>query len=227
MSRKKDDEIKFTAKDTLEQKNALQLKLNRLFRDVVNEKHFEWMKAPLTSEESEMKGNCKKVYKALRAYETKNRLEHFQTTRRFLPCDFVMESQKLIIEYDERQHFTKARSISLQAYKSMVYKSKPLRWSYSIEEWMDICRKTDAHDRDSKISNRDTQRAYYDAMRDICAAENGYKLIRIRHKEVDFKTEESMDWLKILLKKRGISISFDCINCPKYSLNCSSKRKSK
>ncbi|HBH11853.1 MAG TPA: hypothetical protein DDX29_01825 [Clostridiales bacterium] len=33
-----------------------------------------------------------------------------------LRCDFVCDSQKIIIEYDERQHFIKARQITLNNY---------------------------------------------------------------------------------------------------------------
>ena len=53
--------IKISSKKVIEQKNALQLILNRLFNgDVVCEKTFPWLKTP-----KEISGEYKEVYEAL------------------------------------------------------------------------------------------------------------------------------------------------------------------
>lgn len=188
------DKIKIPSKKVVEQKNELQLKLNKLFKDVVCEKSFEWMKAPLASEVVDMKGVYKKVYEALVNYRGHTSF----IKRKSLQCDFVIESKKLIIEYDERQHFSEARRISLLAYKSIPV-------NYDRKLWITAC--TDIMAKDNDPIDRDETRAYYDSMRDILASKNGYTLIRIMHGQVDFKTPESLVWLKRQLREQGISIS--------------------
>ena len=49
-----------------------------------------------------------------------------------LRCDFVCESRKLIIEYDERQHFSEARRIALEAYEEVGV-------SYNRSLWIKAC----------------------------------------------------------------------------------------
>ena len=181
------DKIKIPSKNVIAQKNELQLKLNKLFKDVVCEKSFEWMKAPLASEVVELKGVYKKVYDALVNYRGHTAF----IKRKSLQCDFVVESKKLIIEYDERQHFSEARRISLLAYKSIPV-------NYDRKLWINAC--ADIMAKDNDPIDRDETRAYYDSMRDILAYKNGYKLIRIMHGQVDFTTKESLKWLKETIK---------------------------
>ena len=162
--------IAITSKKVIEQKNALQRILNRMFDgDIVCEKTYPWLRTP-----EQIKGTYKKVYDALSSYRGDTAFAKKNVTLR---CDFVCESQKLIIEYDERQHFSEARRVSLEAYYNI-----PVSYEHSL--WIRACRDIGA--KDNTPANRDEVRAYYDSVRDIACYENGYKLIRIMHGQIDF-----------------------------------------
>ena len=175
--------ISVPSKGVIEQKNALQLLLNKLFDgDVVCEKTFPWMKTP-----QELSGPYTQLYNALSAYRG-NRT--FAKKNVKLRCDFVCEGQKLIIEYDERQHFSEARRISLLSYPQI-----PL--NYDRDLWVQTCQNTQA--KDSKPVNRDEVRAFYDSVRDIEAAAHGYCLLRIMHGQIDFTSASAREKLIELL----------------------------
>lgn len=106
------EKIVIPSKKVIEQKNALQLILNRMFDgDIVCEKTYEWLKTP-----NDITGPYKKLYDALSAYRGDTTFAKKNVTLR---CDFVCEGQKLIIEYDERQHFSEARRVSLESYRDI------------------------------------------------------------------------------------------------------------
>lgn len=175
--------ITIPTKRVIEQKNALQLILNKLFDgDVVCEKTFEWLKTPAV-----LSGEYIPLYQALKAYRGDTT---FAKKNVVLRCDFVCESKKLIIEYDERQHFSEARRIALESYLSV-----PL--CYDRNKWIRACE--DIRARDNSPQNRDEIRAYYDSTRDIECAKHGYRLIRIMHGEVDFESDGAIDRLKNLI----------------------------
>lgn len=90
--------IKIPSKDVIEQKNALHLLLNKMFNgDIVCEKTFSWLKTPDIIE-----GDYENLYKAISNYRGD---KSFVKRNVKLRCDFVCESEKLIIEYDERRYF--------------------------------------------------------------------------------------------------------------------------
>ncbi len=171
------------SKGVIEQKNALQLLLNRLLRDdVVCEKTFPWMKTP-----AEFTDEYSPLYHALCAYRGNT---GFAKKNVSLRCDFVCESRKLIIEYDERQHFSEARRIALMSYPQV-----PL--CFDRQQWIDAC--IDIQAKDNQPINRDEIRAYYDSVRDIEAAKHGYRLIRIMHGQIDFESGGAYEKLAALL----------------------------
>lgn len=162
--------IKIPYKEVIEQKNALQLILNKLFDgDVVCEKTFYWMKTP-----AEFDNDYSKLISDLSEYRGN---DTFAKKNVKLRCDFVCESKKLIIEYDERQHFSQARKISLLAYPNISL-------HYDKNLWIQAC--NDIQARDNQPKDRDEVRAYYDSVRDIEAAKHGYKLVRIMHGQTNF-----------------------------------------
>ena len=162
-----ENKVVIPSKKVIEQKNALQLILNRLFDgDIVCEKTYPWLKTPEI-----INGTYKKLYDALSSYRGDTTFAKKNITLR---CDFVCESQKLIIEYDERQHFSEARRISLESYRDI-----PVLYDRSL--WIKACKDIGA--RDNAPVNRDEIRAYYDSIRDIACYEHGYKLLRIMHAE--------------------------------------------
>lgn len=177
--------INIPASRVIEQKNALQLILNRLCNgDIVCEKTFPWLKTP-----EKIEGEYKSVYDALSAYRGNTT---FAKKGVALRCDFVCDSKRLIIEYDERQHFSDARRIALEAYSDI-----PLCFDKQL--WISACNSVRA--KDNSPVNRDEIRAYYDSTRDIACAEHGYHLIRIMHGQLDFTSIEAEKLLSEILNK--------------------------
>ncbi len=175
--------ITIPLRDIIEQKNALQLLLNKIFNgDLVCEKTFIWLKSP-----NSLEGSYKDLYRALSDYRGDKTFAKKNITLR---CDFVCESEKNIVEYDEMQHFIEARGISLSSYRD-------IELNYDRELWFRACR--DIQARDNHPFNRDEARAYYDSVRDIEASKNGYKLVRIMHGQIDFESDNAEAELKGLL----------------------------
>ena len=185
VNKSKHEKIKISGKNVLEQKNALQLILNKIFDgDLVNEKSFEWMKTP-----ENPKKKYSELYESLKNYRGDNKFA--KSNQKLIGCDFVSESNKIIIEYDERQHFTEARRISLLNYPDIqVY--------YDKNHWINASEDIQAVD--NTPPNRDEVRAYYDSIRDIEAYNHGYRLIRIMHEEFDFERDDAYEYVEQLIK---------------------------
>lgn len=177
--------ISIPQKEVLEQKNDLQRKLNRIFEyDNVSEMTFDWMKATnISSDEL-----YSRLYRELQQY--RNAPNKFARLNYRVRCDFVCVSKKIIVEYDERQHFSKARAVSLEAYRDI-----PL--NYDRELWIQACKDVDARDNDPVY--RDEGRAFFDSIRDIQAYRNGFKLVRIMHGQIDFTKDYAYNELIKLL----------------------------
>lgn len=172
--------------DVVSQKNALQLLLQKHVGYIETEKKFEWLKTP---DPNMLPREYTQIVKALSAYRDQ---KDFLNSKKSLSCDIVLECHKLIIEYDENQHFSKARQITLENYP------KNIKLSYSITDWINECKKKNA--KDNYPADRDEKRAYYDAVRDIEAYKKDYKLIRIKHGDTDWEdTKDAEIELKKLL----------------------------
>lgn len=181
--------ITISSKEVTQQKNALQILLNRRFNgDIVCEKTYPWLKTPTEIDET-----YQKVIESLINYRGDT---HFARKGYKLRCDFVCESQKVIIEYDERQHFTMARKLSLEAYKKEI----PL--DFDADLWIKAC--IDIKAKDNNPRNRDEFRAFYDSVRDIEAFRHGYKLIRIMHSQNDWESENAYEVLDKILDDTGV-----------------------
>lgn len=179
----KGEKTRIPAKGVIEQKNALQLILNKLCDgDIVCEKTFPWMKTP-----SVLSDEYKKLIDALSAYRGNTGFPRKNVTLR---CDFVCEHKKLIIEYDERQHFSEARRVSLLSYPEVML-------HFDRQKWIEACQ--DIQAKDNQPPERDEIRAYYDSTRDIEAAKHGYRLIRIMHGQLDFEKDGAEEELRHLL----------------------------
>ncbi len=86
----------------------------------------------------------------------------FVRTRHLPPCDYFVPEPGFLLEFDESQHFTKPRSIALQAYPSTL----PI--GFDRDRWLVLCHEICASDRDPPY--RDEQRAWYDTLRDFAPA---------------------------------------------------------
>lgn len=84
----------------------------------------------------------------------------------YVDVDFFLPEQGMIIEFDESQHFTEPRKITLSHYPSN------LEIGFSCEAWMKHCDEIRAYDNDPPF--RDEQRAWYDTLRDFIPEVKGF-----------------------------------------------------
>jgi hypothetical protein len=167
------------------QKAALLALLRRRSPDVQTEVRFPWLTVPGGEGGPGALPAIRRALRDLRGFEG------FARPGLRLACDFFLLGEQLIIEYDERQHFTAARACTLQLYPPEA----PL--GFDARVWLAECLRIDARDGDPPY--RDEQRAYYDALRDLLAAGQGMRLIRVRHGEHDWAAAGAMRDLTQLL----------------------------
>ncbi len=121
------------------------------------------------------------------------RFQKFSTPDYKLLCDFYVPNRRLIVEYDERQHFTEPRALCLEEYPT------DLLLGFDPKKWFETCRATRA--RDNAPPYRDEQRAFYDTLRDFLAVRNGFTLARIRHGDWDWNDPRSGEHIRELIRK--------------------------
>lgn len=166
------------------QKEYLQNLLHDLFGKVETEKRYDWATSPRTE----------KMYTVIVTNIEKTcGTKSFACKKYKLAFDFVCEKQKLIIEYDERQHFTKQRKIALMSYPSDI------QLYYDKKLWLKACDDINAIMRKKTSPYRDETRAFYDSIRDIESYRNGYRLIRIMHGQFDFSRDDAKEYLLELI----------------------------
>ncbi|MDO9155216.1 MAG: hypothetical protein Q7U47_16160 [Paludibacter sp.] len=171
--------------NVVSQKNALQRLFQKHFGHIETEKKFDWLKTP---DHNDLPKEYLPIVKALSNYRNQN---GFQKSHYQLLCDIVLEDHKLIIEYDENQHFSKARQITLENYPNNI------RIHYSKGAWIKACEKINA--KDNSPIDRDEKRAFYDTVRDIEAFKHEYKLVRIKHGDIDWEADDAEKHLRELL----------------------------
>jgi hypothetical protein len=132
----------------------------------------------ISSQSIDNQSDYGKIIKALSKFRGH---DNFNSNNRKPECDFVITSKRIIIEYDERQHFSKAREISLSNYP------EDIKTFFDKSKWIERCQNINAKDNDPK--DRDERRAFYDSVRDIEAYRNGWYLIRFFHGEVDWSED--------------------------------------
>jgi hypothetical protein len=88
--------------------------------------------------------------------------QQFVRSPRLPNVDFFVPNPGFIVEFDEGQHFTEQRMISLKDYPA------DLELGYDRDLWIDRCRML--HRRDNDPPFRDEQRAWYDTLRDFAPA---------------------------------------------------------
>jgi hypothetical protein len=91
----------------------------------------------------------------------------FVRAKKLPPCDFWVRDPGFVVEFDESQHFTVPRRLSLQRYPSTL----PL--GFSISRWISLCDRIQAADNDPPF--RDEQRAWYDTLRDFLPVTRGLR----------------------------------------------------
>ena len=133
----------------------------------------------------------------------------FATAGRRLVCDIVIPSQRLIVEYDERQHFSKPRAVALRLYP------RAAAIGFDAAEWIGHCDRIAAIDNDPPY--QDEQRAFYDSVRDILAGANGYRVVRLKHGAFDWEKPNAREELLRKLSVRPTATEFQR---PRFATVC-------
>lgn len=168
----------------LKQKKILMSLIKQHFGNVETEVGFNWLLVP---KEQDMNPAIKKVANSLAEYRG---FKNYSSPGKSLKCDFFVPAINTIIEYDERQHFSLPRSISLSKYP------RNISFGFDKKEWQSKSKLINAKDSDPEY--RDEQRAFYDSLRDILSAKNNIRLLRIRYGEKDWESSNKDELIEIL-----------------------------
>ena len=90
----------------------------------------------------------------------------FSKSAQVPPCDYYISSPPFILEFDESQHFSRARLVSLTLYPA------DFKAGFSLSRWRELCREIDAED--DEPADRDERRAWYDVLRDLVPTLHGF-----------------------------------------------------
>jgi hypothetical protein len=116
------------------------------------------------------------------------------------PCDFYISSPPFILEFDESQHFSRPRLLTLSLYPEEV------KLGFALHRWQDLCREIEA--RDDEPIDRDERRAWYDTLRDLVPALHDFKpTVRLYAEEfvwcsLDGASQKDRDMFHALLEDR-------------------------
>jgi hypothetical protein len=174
----------------IEQKQALQRLPEDRFDEITVNHPFDWLVVP------EIHAECDLVRQLRERLATHRNFNKFSTPGRALRCDLYIPRSNLIIEYDERQHFTEPRALTLELYPST------LSLGFDARRWLNACREIRSRDNDPPY--RDEQRAFYDALRDVLSQANGTQLIRIKHEDWDWSRPDSGQHLTEIFRQLGL-----------------------
>jgi hypothetical protein len=88
-----------------------------------------------------------------------------------LALDIWLPATNVAIEFDERQHFSEERGVSLDVYPDSTF-------PFDLKRWRADCTPT-IYDTDGP--GRDWQRAFRDAVRDLRCRAHGLRLVRLHY----------------------------------------------
>ena len=137
-------------------KNTIQKMLEKIYGDVRREYKFKLNTKIENFKNFKFYQNLKEIFIKLQKHRG---YEDFIKRATLSTSDYFIPNPGFIVEYDESQHFTTPRKISLQNYP------RDLKIGFSLEKWIDLCDKLNRTDNDPP--SRDEQRAWYDTLRDF------------------------------------------------------------
>ena len=137
--------------------------LKAIYGDCVINAQFPWLSRPEAYANTPIAGSLQRICTAL---------GDLRGHREFIkqpvvpPCDFHIIDPPFILEFDESQHFSRPRLLTLSHYPA------DLKMGFSVNRWQELCREIDAAD-DTPI-DRDERRAWYDTLRDLVPILHGF-----------------------------------------------------
>ena len=97
-----------------------------------------------------------RIYEALQKHRGHGQ---FVNVPKMPRVDYYVPNPGFIVEFDESQHFTEPRGLTLALYPP------DLRTGFDRDKWKALCKTLNRHDNSPEY--RDEQRAWYDALRDF------------------------------------------------------------
>jgi len=171
--------------DARREKEVFLVFLRKIYGEVATQRSFK-DEFPDCVRPDEFKGrpffeNLNQIWVSLTKYRGYSELVGVRTKR--LPgCDYYLPEQSRIIEFDERQHFSIPRKISLQMYP------EGLELGFDRLRYISLCEDIKAIDNDKNVPHRDEQRAWLDTLRDFLPLIYGLKpTIRIYSKDFNWR----------------------------------------
>jgi len=185
-------------------KNAIQKMLEKIYGDVKREYKFKLNTKIENFKDFKFYQNLKEIFIKLQKHRG---YEDFIKRTTLSTCDYFIPNPGFIVEYDESQHFTTPRKISLQNYP------RDLKIGFSLEKWINLCDKLNRKDNDPP--SRDEQRAWYDTLRDFLPEFKGlYPTVRLYSKEKQWcslnpENLEDIEEFKRVLKRKSSTWKID------------------
>jgi hypothetical protein len=157
-------------------KRTIEAMLGKIYGRVEVNYRFEIGTKPEDHRNTPYYPKLKEIYSTLQNYRGHN---DFVKSRMLPHCDFFVPNPGFIVEFDESQHFTACRKVSLSKYPSN------LELGFDRAKWIKLCEKINARDNDPPY--RDEQRAWYDTLRDFLPTINKELKTTIRLFSQDFQ----------------------------------------
>jgi len=179
-------------------KERLRELLNGIYGGCQRNHSFPWPAGPEHYDTSALGSWLRQIHTALGSFRGHR---DFVRSAQLPPCDFYISDPPFILEFDESQHFSRARLITLSHY------SDALQVGFSVVKWKELCRKLDSRD-DTPI-DRDERRAWYDTLRDLLPPFHGLgPTVRLYAGErpwcsLDPRSRADRNWLLALLSNRA------------------------
>lgn len=144
-------------------KERVRQHLTALYGDCQVNYSFPWPAKPRDYEGTSIGDALRRICAGLK--ELRGHLD-FVKSAQVPRCDFYISDPPFILEFDESQHFTRPRLVSLSLY--------PLEFKagFPISRWKELCRAIDA--KDDEPPDRDERRAWYDTLRDLVPTLHGF-----------------------------------------------------
>ena len=137
-------------------KETIRKLLEKIYGRVEENYKFRVGTSPEDFKNSPYYSELRKIYKKLQDHRG---YRDFVKAKTLPNCDFFIPNPGFIVEFDESQHFTLPRKLTLEEYPTN------LKLGFSKEKWIRLCEEIDAKDNDPPY--RDEQRAWYDTLRDF------------------------------------------------------------
>lgn len=157
-------------------KKTIEVMLRNVYGVVKSNYRFEMGSRVEDYKASACYSDLQEIFKVLQNYRG---YESFVRTMILPNCDFFIPNPGFVVEFDESQHFTIPRKLSLSHYPDN------LKVGFPKEKWIHLCEQMRARDNDPPF--RDEQRAWYDTLRDFLTKTKGlYPTVRLYSKEMQW-----------------------------------------